>query len=149
MPEKKWNQVKELFHEALRHDTGERERFLENACRGNIQLRIEVESLLIALADATTFLEEPLMAESSRRSQWQLSEGQSISHYTVVSPIGIGGMGEVYLARDNKLNRSVALKILPAELANDAGRLRRFQNEAAAVSALNHPNILTIFEFGE
>ncbi|MEP7212844.1 MAG: protein kinase [Acidobacteriota bacterium] len=149
MPKKQWDQVKELFHEALRHDTGERDAFLETACGGNIQLRIEVESLLIALSDATTFLEQPLVVDEVRESPWQLSDGQSISHYTIVSPIGIGGMGEVYLARDNQLHRSVALKILPADLANDMARLRRFQNEAEAVSALNHPNILTIFEFGE
>ena len=149
MPENQWRQVKELFHEALRRDASERDAFLESACGGDDELRIEVESLLIALSDATTFLEEPLVVEPPPTPAWRLAEGQTISHYTVLSPIGIGGMGEVYLARDNQLHRSVALKILPADLANDAARLRRFQNEAMAVSALNHPNILTIFEFGE
>ena len=134
MPEKKWNQVKELFHEALRRDTAERDTFLENECDGDMELRIEVESLLIALADATTFLEAPLVGESPRPSNWQLTEGQTISHYTIVEPIGHGGMGEVYLARDNHLHRPVALKILPSDLANDSERLRRFQNEAEAVS---------------
>src|SRR5829696_1055110 len=126
MPEKKWNQVKELFHEALRRDTAERDTFLETECDGDIELRIEVESLLIALADASTFLEEPLVGEVPRPSKWQLGSGQTISHYTIVEPVGHGGMGEVYLARDNHLHRSVALKILPAELADNTLRLRRF-----------------------
>ena len=149
MSDKDWNKVKELFHEALRHDAGERDHFLETACGGDINLRIEVESLLIALSEATMFLEKPLISDRPPAERWWLSEGESISHYTIVAPIGIGGMGEVYLARDSQLHRSVALKILPKDLAKNTSRLRRFQREAQVVSALNHPNILTIFEFSE
>src|SRR5262245_13739244 len=79
----------------------------------------------------------------------ELSANTTLSHYRIVSKIGEGGMGEVYLAQDTKLDRKVALKILPVELAANQDRMRRFVQEAKAASALNHPNILTIFEFDE
>src|SRR2546426_11105617 len=74
---------------------------------------------------------------------------ERISHYRIISPLGAGGMGEVYLAEDSKLDRKVALKLLPTEFTQDADRVRRFIQEAKAASALNHPNIITIYEIGE
>ncbi len=71
-----------------------------------------------------------------------------IGHYNILAQLGAGGMGEVYRARDTHLNREVAIKILPADFAQDADRLRRFEQEAHATSALNHPNILTVYDFG-
>src|SRR2546421_977392 len=78
-----------------------------------------------------------------------LAAGSRFNHYEILSPLGAGGMGEVYRARDARLNREVAIKVLPASLADDADRLLRFAQEAKAASALNHPNIITIHEVGE
>ena len=78
----------------------------------------------------------------------ELSAGTAISHYRIVSKIGAGGMGEVYRARDTRLDREVAIKLLPAEVSTDADRLQRFEQEARATSALNHPNILTVYDIG-
>ena len=79
----------------------------------------------------------------------ELLPNSSLSHYRIVSKIGAGGMGEVYLAQDTKLDRKVALKILPADVAADRGRMNRFVQEAKAASALNHPNIITIHEIDQ
>ncbi|HYJ92136.1 MAG TPA: protein kinase, partial [Pyrinomonadaceae bacterium] len=100
--------------------------------------------------DAQSFLEVPVIGESvEKRNSWRLESGYKLSHYKILEPIGSGGMGEVYLAEDVNLDRHVALKVLPQDVLSDKGRLMRFQREANAVSALNHPNILTIFEFAQ
>src|SRR5262245_16812043 len=85
----------------------------------------------------------------SKKMKQPLALNTAIAHYRLIAPLGAGGMGEVYLAEDTKLSRKVALKLLPADFTQDAGRVRRFEQEARAASALNHPNILTIFEIGE
>ncbi|MEO7672733.1 MAG: protein kinase [Pyrinomonadaceae bacterium] len=150
MAHKNWQQVKDTFHEALRHDSAERDEYLNDACGGDIEFRIEVESLLISLTEAKSFLEQPVTGEVPRpTSGWQLENGQIISHYRIISPIASGGMGDVYLAEDEQLGRKAALKVLPEDLLENRERLQRFQREAQVVSALNHPNILTIFEFGK
>jgi serine/threonine protein kinase len=77
-----------------------------------------------------------------------LALNTKFDHYEILAPLGAGGMGEVYKARDTRLDRAVAIKVLPAEFANDANRLRRFEQEARAVGVLNHPNILTVYDFG-
>jgi serine/threonine protein kinase len=77
-----------------------------------------------------------------------ISPNSTLAHYSIISKIGAGGMGEVYRARDTRLGREVAIKILPANFANDADRMKTFEQEARATSALNHPNILTVYDIG-
>ena len=145
-----WRRIKEIFHEALRRKESDRDEFLNECCDGDVDLRIEVESLLQSLQESKSFLEVPALSSSAGGAvAWQFSPGEIVSHYRVVKPIGAGGMGQVYLADDQKLPRQVALKILPGQVLENIDRLRRFKREALAVSALNHPNILTIFEFDE
>src|SRR5688500_15483846 len=125
-----WKQIKEIFHEALRRDLQERESFLNDSCDGSLELKIEVESLLISLHEAEAFLEQPaVMLSSDEEVLWHFRNGEIVSHYRIVEPIGVGGMGQVYLAEDEKLHRDVALKILPSEVLEDTDRLRRFKRE--------------------
>ena len=143
-----WQIVKEIFYKALSFDAEARDQYLDDACRDNVELRAEVESLLGSMGKAESFLEKPAAADATTIvSDSHLKTGQQISHYKIVSHLASGGMGEVYLAEDQSLPRKVALKILPEQAFPDSDQVRRFKSEANAISALNHPNILTIFEF--
>lgn len=147
-----WQRVKEIFEAALAHPTAERETFLDRACEGDQSLRQEVASLLRSYGKAESFMETPAAhsaANSLAGDQNKLAVGQRISHYEILSLLGEGGMGEVYLAKDTKLDRKVAIKILPRYFAMDAGRLQRFRHEARAASTLNHPHICVIHEISE
>jgi Tol biopolymer transport system component len=149
MNSEKWEQAKQLYEAALKMGRDERPRFLAENCGGDDELYREVESLLIASDEASGFLETPAIGEMAEAVVSGRSlAGQKILQYQVVRLLGSGGMGEVYLAEDTRLRRRIALKILPRSLGGDKRSAQRFEQEACAASALNHPNILTVHEFG-
>jgi Tol biopolymer transport system component len=152
MTPERWQQINEVFHEALVRPAGERAAFLAEACAGDAELRTEVKSLLDAHGQPGDFIDSPAYeaaAELFVETPARLLVGKKLGAYHILKRLGAGGMGEVYLAEDSRLGRQVALKLLPAAFTADPDRLRRFQREARATSALNHPNIVTIYEIGE
>jgi len=152
MKPERWKQIDQLLEAALDRPPGERAAFLNQACAGDEALRRGVESLLSSDGQASSFIEAPafeVAAEFLAEDQTQTLVGQQIGRYRVLSLLGTGGMGEVYLAQDSRLGRKVALKLLPASFTNDQERVRRFEQEARAASSLNHPNICVIHEVGE
>src|SRR5438132_7275772 len=147
-----WRQIKILLTSALELAPVERPAFLAEACAGNPALRNQLESLLACHERTDDFIEMPafeVMADILAEEQQESLVGQTIGRYQILEQLGAGGMGEVYVAQDKHLLRKVALKMLPAFFTRDRERVRRFQQEARAASALNHPNILTIYEIGQ
>jgi eukaryotic-like serine/threonine-protein kinase len=151
MKPERWRQVERLYYAALEREPDERAAFLGSACAGDESLRREVASLVAAGDRIGGFMEPPasFAAEAPATAPQPSMIGQTLTHYRIVSLLGKGGMGEVYLGEDTTLGRKVALKLLPAVFTSDRERLRRFEQEARAVSALNHPNIITIHEIGQ
>jgi Tol biopolymer transport system component/predicted Ser/Thr protein kinase len=152
MRQQRWQQIEQLYHLVLEHEEVERAAFLQQACAGDEMLLREVQSLLACEQHVQSFMEAPALdvaAKVMAEDQAHALLGRQLGAYQVISLLGVGGMGEVYLAQDTKLDRLDALKILPAELASDPDRLQRFIREAKAASALRHPNVATIYEIGE
>src|SRR5213595_2333344 len=144
--------IEEIFYAALEQDSDDVARFLETTCEGDELLRGEVEALLALRQRVGSFIETPAVGIATRiirNGQADLLVGQTFGHYKISKLIGTGGMGDVYLATDVTAGRKAALKLLPMRFTGDAERLKRFQQEAHAVVALNHPNILTVYEIGE
>jgi len=149
MTPERWQQVKEIFNSAITHRPEERGLFISKACSGDEELRSEVESLIASHEQSGGFIDQPAFEVAASllvNEKAELNPGQTVGSYEVISFISRGGMGEVYLAEDKRLGRKVALKLLPASFTTDEDRLRRFEQEARSASALNHPNIITIYE---
>lgn len=144
--------LEELFHEAVGLGPQERADFMARVQDADPELVAAVESLIAAHEGPDSLLDAPAYeaaAELIAETQPALVAGQVVGHYQVIAPLGKGGMGEVYLASDARLDRNVALKLLPVELTGNKNRLHRFIQEAKTASALNHPNIITIHEIGQ
>src|SRR5438552_9512558 len=144
--------IEQVFLAALEQEPDQVNAFLDTACEGDSVLRREVEALLASDQRAARFIETSsvgLATKVIQNQQADLLVGRTIGHYKISKRIGTGGVGEVYLAADITAGRKAALKILPARFTGDAERLKRFRQEARAVVALNHPNILTVYEIGE
>ncbi len=148
----RWEQVEKICQSALELEESRRAAFLEQACAGDAELRREVESLLqFDDGRGDRFIEEPALEKVAKMMAHEKPEslvGQQVGAYQILSLLGAGGMGVVYKARDTRLNRFVAIKVLPTDRVSDPERKRRFIQEARAASALNHPNIITLHDIG-
>ncbi|MFN2533102.1 MAG: protein kinase [Pyrinomonadaceae bacterium] len=140
----RWQRIEQVFHAAIQRKPEERASFLQQTCAGDKALYDDVEALLSSYEQDDSFFEDSASALAAEMFADRI--GEIIGPYEVLSELGSGAMGIVYLAQDMRLGRKIALKLLPSQFTNDKDRLRRFQQEARAASALNHPNILTVHE---
>src|SRR5262245_25025697 len=148
MTPERWQRARQLLNEALEREPNARGRFLAEACSGDESMRKEVEALVMAHEQAGSFLDVPVVKAGRADADARLVTGTKLGPYEVGELIGVGGMGEVWKARDKKLGREVAIKILPDNLVDAASR-GRFQREAQMASSLNHPHILTVYDADE
>jgi hypothetical protein len=148
MKPERWQKVKRICEDALECEAGQREAFLGRACVGDDQLRKEVDSFLAGGAGKDRFIEtaafEMAAKEMAKDEAAADLSGESFLHYHLIEKIGAGGMGEVYRARDDRLKRDIAIKVLPGIFTDNAERLARFDREATLLASLNHPNVATI-----
>ena len=150
MTPERWQKIEQLYHDALERDVSLRAAYLQEACAGDDSLRREVESLLAQDSNAQGFLGTPVVEAvgkilADQQRQFSLL-GRQLGSYRIISSLGAGGMGEVYKALDTRLERTVAIKVLPAHLAGRAESRERFEREAKTIAAVNHPHICTLFD---
>jgi len=154
----RWQQISRIFKSAVSLDSDARQKFIAEKCGEDESLRSEVEKLIAShqQASAEDFIGghaaadgAALLSAEPEEYKPRLDKGQQFGSYLVLDRLGAGGMGEVYLARDSRLDRTVALKVLSVDVSSDTRRMQRFRQEAKVASSLNQPNIVTIFEFGE
>ena len=152
MTPERWRRINEIFHAALDQDAGARDRYVREACGGDEELRREVQSLLESHSRSQEYLEAPawqVAADLMRDEETALAPGTTIGKYRIVQEVARGGMGVVYRATDEVLNRPAALKSLPAEYASDRTRRERLVREAQLAAQLNHRAIATVYELIE
>ena len=160
MTPERWQQISRIFKSAISLDSEARAAYLKAQCSDDDSLRAQVEELLAShqragdedfIGGLAAEAAAPLLIDDDAAGPTRptLTKGQQFGSYVVLDSLGAGGMGEVYLARDTRLDRTVALKVLSSDISQDKRRMQRFRQEAKVASSLNQPNILTIFEFGE
>jgi serine/threonine protein kinase len=148
----RWQKIEQLFNEVLALPLDEREPFLVTACSDDRRLRSEVDSLLSEVDQPSQLLSQPAFTLGARllaHDSIEALSGKTLAAYTIIRHLGSGGMGDVFLAEDPRLERLVALKLLPASLTGNAESVLRLQQEARAASAISHPHIAHIYECGE
>jgi len=149
--QQRWQQIKKILDAVQDLSPAERANFLYRECRDDDAMYDEVESLLAEESGSEDFLSVPAyeFAEGMLfTKESEFAAGQKVGRYTILSTLGTGGMGQIYLAEDSQLNRKIALKLISPQFANDVRRVDRFEQEALAASALNHPNICVIYDLG-
>src|SRR5260221_317212 len=152
MPTDRWHRLEQIFTEAVELPAGMRAGFLARACGPDAAMRDEIASLLTAAEESGDFLSAPaldLFARQISREGWAVQSGDRIASYTVERRLGAGGMGEVWRARDERLARDVAIKLLLPHPSNATERVRAFELEARAAGTLNHTNVLTVYDVGD
>jgi serine/threonine protein kinase len=151
MTPERYQRIGQLFDEAFARAPAERAAWLEQACGADAELRDDVVKLLDNHDESKDFLSLPALGVAAAmiaRNQRASVVGKQLGHYQILSLLGAGGQGRVYLARDTRLGRQVAIKLLPPHLMQDAEHIRRFEQESHATSALDHPNILMVYDLG-